>query len=106
MKESQVSVEALIGELDSTLHEPVRLGILILLHLNSSLTFSVIQKGLGVTSGNLNTHLTKLDTEGFVVKEKTFVNYRPRTVIHITAEGREALKKYSKSLKRILVEIS
>ncbi|MFX1283630.1 MAG: transcriptional regulator [Promethearchaeota archaeon] len=106
MKERPVSIETLIGELNSTLHEPVRLGILMLLHLNSSLTFSVIQKGLGVTSGNLNTHLTKLDTEGFIVREKTFVNYRPRTVIYITKEGREALKKYSKSLKRILIEIS
>lgn len=105
MKESPASVEALIGELNSTLHEPVRLGILMLLHLNSSLTFSVIQKGLGVTSGNLNTHLTKLDTEGFIIKEKTFVDYRPRTIIHITTEGRKALKKYSRSLKQILVEI-
>lgn len=105
MTENPASVENLIGELDSTLHEPVRLGILMLLHLNSSLTFSVIQKGLNVTSGNLNTHLTKLDTEGLITKEKTFVNLRPTTVVQITVEGRKALRKYSKSLKRILLGI-
>ena len=105
MQENLTSVENLIAELDSTLHEPVRLGILMLLHLNSSLAFSVIQHGLGVTSGNLNTHLTKLDAAGLIVREKTFVNVRPRTVIHITTEGREALKKYSKSLRRIFLEI-
>ncbi|MHA2246573.1 MAG: transcriptional regulator [Candidatus Hodarchaeales archaeon] len=98
-------MESLIGELNSTLHVPVRLGILILLHLNSSLTFSVIQKGLGVTPGNLSTHLARLDTEGLITKEKAFVNLRPTTLVQITVEGRSALKKYSKSLKRIILEI-
>jgi DNA-binding MarR family transcriptional regulator len=105
MTENPVSVESLIGELDSTLHEPVRLGILMLLHLNSTLTFSVIQKGLNVTSGNLNTQLTKLDTEVLIIKEKTFVNLRPTTVVQITVEGRKALRKYSRSLKQIFMGI-
>ncbi|MFX0122724.1 MAG: transcriptional regulator [Candidatus Hodarchaeota archaeon] len=102
MEENPALLEELLSGLDSTIHEPVRLGILILLHLNTSLAFSVLQKGLGVTSGNLNSHLTKLDAMGFVTREKTFVNLRPRTVIYITTEGRRALKEYTKSLKTIL----
>ena len=102
MEENPIPMEDLLSGLDSTIHEPVRLGILMLLHLNSSLTFSVLQKGLGVTSGNLNSHLTKLDSIGFVTREKTFVDLRPRTVIYITSEGRSALKEYSKSLRSIL----
>ncbi len=97
------SVGNLLDEINSTLHEPVRLGTMMLLHLNSSLTFSIIQKGLGVTSGNLNTHLTNLDSKGYIIKEKTFVNLRPRTVIYITPKGRKALKQYTKSLKQILL---
>ena len=103
MEENPPLMEDLLSGLDSTIHEPVRLGILMLLHLNSSLAFSVLQKGLGVTSGNLNSHLTKLDSIGFVTREKTFVNLRPRTVVHITKDGRRALKDYTKSLKTILV---
>lgn len=99
------TVEQLLGKLDSTLHEPVRLGILILLHLNSSLPFSDIQKGLGVTSGNLNTHLKKLEENELITKERTFVDTRPRTVIYITEKGRLSLKKYSKSLRHILIGI-
>jgi len=76
-----------------------------LLHLNSSLAFSVLQKGLGVTSGNLNSHLTKLESIRFITREKTFVNLRPRTVIHITKAGRKALREYTKSLKSILIGI-
>ncbi|MHA2225921.1 MAG: transcriptional regulator [Candidatus Hodarchaeales archaeon] len=103
MEEKPASLGNLIDELDSSLHEPVRLGTMMLLHLNSSLTFSVLQRGLGVTSGNLSTHLTNLTTKGFITQEKTFVNVRPRTVIHITSSGRTALKQYSKSLKQILL---
>lgn len=102
MEENPTLMEDLLSRLDSNIHEPVRLGILMLLHFNSSLAFSILQKGLGVTSGNLNSHLTKLDSIGFVTREKTFVNLRPRTVISITKEGRMALKDYTKSLRTIL----
>lgn len=105
MGKSTPDIEELLGELNSTLHEPVRLGILILLHLNTSLPFSTIQKGLGVTSGNLNTHLTKLEENNLVTRERTFVDTRPRTVIYITEKGRKSLRKYSKSLKNILIGI-
>ena len=105
MSKSPASLEIPLDELDSTIHEPVRLGILMLLHLNSSLTFSVLQRGLGVTSGNLSTHLTKLMKEDYILQEKTFVNVRPRTVVHITPEGRKALKNYTSSLKQIIIGI-
>jgi len=105
MGKNPPTVENLLGELDSTLHEPVRLGILMLLHLNSSLPFSIIQKGLGVTSGNLNTHLKKLEENELITKERTFVDTRPRTIIYISDKGRKSLKNYSRSLKNILIGI-
>jgi DNA-binding MarR family transcriptional regulator len=105
MGKNPPSVEELLEELDSTLHEPVRLGILMLLHLNTSLPFSTIQNGLGVTSGNLNTHLKKLEENELVTRERTFVDTRPRTVIYISDKGRKSLRKYSKSLKNILIGI-
>ncbi|WP_455143785.1 transcriptional regulator [Candidatus Hodarchaeum mangrovi] len=106
MKETNLLRENIpLNELDSTVHEPVRLGVLTLLHLNSSLTFGTIQKGLGVTSGNLNTHLTKLIQEEFIKQEKTFIDVRPRTIIHITPKGRNALINYTKCLKQILEQI-
>lgn len=105
MGKSLPDVEELLGELNSTLHEPVRLGVLMLLHLNTSLPFSTIQKGLGVTSGNLNTHLKKLEDNELVTRERTFVETRPRTVIYITEKGRKSLRKYSKSLRNILTGI-
>lgn len=99
------NVRDLLSQLDSLVHEPVRLGILTLLHLNSSQPFSILQKGLGVSSGNLNSHLTRLSDKDYITQEKTFVKQRPRTVIHITPVGRKALRQYSKSLRKILADI-
>ena len=106
MESDPSSLEGLIEKLASPLHEPVRLGILILLHFHNELAFSTIQKGLGVTSGNLNTHLSRLESDGLVLSQKTFVNLRPRTVISISSEGRNALKSYSSSLKDVIQTIS
>jgi DNA-binding MarR family transcriptional regulator len=100
------SLEGLISKLASPLHEPVRLGILILLHFHNELAFSTIQKGLGVTSGNLNTHLSRLESDGLIISQKTFVNLRPRTVISISSKGRKALISYSSSLKDVIQTIS
>ena len=98
-------LENLLDELSSPVHEPVRLGVLMLLHLHSTLPFSVIQKTLGVTPGNLNNHLARLENEEFISKEKGFVDLRPRTLLHITDSGRAALMSYSGLLKKILITI-
>ncbi|MHA1971361.1 MAG: transcriptional regulator [Candidatus Hodarchaeales archaeon] len=106
MERKPTSLEELIQKLASPIHEPVRLGILMLLHFQNALTFSSIQKGLGVTSGNLNTHLSRLKEEGLILSQKAFVNLRPRTIISITPAGRKALESYSSSLKEIIYAIA
>ncbi|MHA1994673.1 MAG: transcriptional regulator [Candidatus Hodarchaeales archaeon] len=105
MNQHPPSLESLLEDLSSPIHEPVRLGVLMLLHLNSVLAFSTIQKTLGVTSGNLNTHLARLEEEGFINKEKGFVDLRPRTLVYITENGRSALVGYSSLLKQVLITI-
>ena len=105
MTQSPPSLEFLLTELSTPLHEPVRLGILMLLHLHTSLAFSVLQKTLGVTAGNLNSHLTRLEGEGLLTKEKSFVDLRPRTLLLITKKGHTALLGYSNLLKQVLITI-
>ena len=106
MESDPSSLEDLIGKLATPLHEPVRLGILILLHFHNDLAFSTLQKALGLTSGNLNTHLARLETEKLILSQKQFVKLRPRTVISITSNGREALLSYTSSLKDIIETIN
>ena len=91
-----------VTEIDSFIHEPVRLGILLLLKIHHQLPFAEIQKALQITSGNLNSHLTKLQEKKYVIIEKRFVDLRPRTVIFLSKEGKSALSKYIGDFSKIL----
>ncbi|MFX1514099.1 MAG: transcriptional regulator [Promethearchaeota archaeon] len=104
-KYEELTLREFLTELNSLIHEPVRLGILTLLLFHDRLPFSIIQNILGVTSGNLNSHTKKLTEEGLVTITKTFVDARPRTVIKITPKGRNSLRSYSKQVVLLLQEV-
>ena len=84
---------------ESKLSSPVRLGIMILLRTKSKMIFSEIQKALRLTSGNLDSHLRHLEKSGYVHIRKGLSLKGPRTIIEITSEGEEELKRYVSKLK-------
>jgi DNA-binding MarR family transcriptional regulator len=75
-----------------------------LLISNDELPFKALKESLSVTDGNLSTHLSKLEKEGYVRIEKTFEGKRPKTVVHITTVGREAFETYIEALKIFIEE--
>lgn len=89
---------------DPLLHQAVRSKLISLLISNDELPFKALKKSLGVTDGNLSSHLTKLEKEEFVIIEKTFEGKRPKTVVHITPKGREAFAEYIEALKKFIEE--
>jgi DNA-binding MarR family transcriptional regulator len=93
-------------EINLLVHDPVRLGILILLMTNSQgLSFTHLQSSLGLTSGNLSTHAQKLSKAEYVDIIKTFIEFKPRTFLRITPKGLKALKNYSGILEKILISM-
>ncbi len=89
---------------DPLLHQPVRSKLLSLLITNDELPFKALKESLGVTDGNLSSHLSKLEKEEYVLMEKTFVGKRPRTMVHITVKGRKAFSSYIEDLKKFIEE--
>ncbi len=89
-------------ELDKLLHNRVRLAVMVLLAEHGEMSHTELREALGVTDGNLATHIAKLEAEGLVEVEKGFSGRRPRTVYRITQRGRERLLRYAKALKEIL----
>jgi len=89
---------------DPLLHQEVRSKLVSLLIANEELPFKALKEYLEVTDGNLSTHLTKLEKAGYVMIEKTFEGKKPKTVVHITDEGRKAFKKYIEALKIFIEE--
>ena len=51
-----------------------------------------LQRLTGLNKGNLSIHLSKLETAGLVEVQKEFVGRKPRTLVSLTPQGREALE--------------
>ncbi len=66
------------------------------------LDFNDLKAQLGLTDGNLSTHLTALDNAGYIKIAKSFKGRKPRTTISQTAKGKRALTNYIDLLQGIL----
>jgi DNA-binding MarR family transcriptional regulator len=91
--------------LDPLIHAPARLRILVTLAaLNDgdTLSFTRLQDMIGLTPGNLITHLRKLEDAGYLSTEKTGHGVWSRTTVTLSNGGRAALEAYTKALRNLL----
>jgi DNA-binding MarR family transcriptional regulator len=91
--------------LDPVIHAPVRLRIaatLAALPAGDTLSFTRLQDILGLTAGNLITHLRKLEEAGYLTSETTGNGRASRTSLALTADGRAALGNYTEALRALL----
>lgn len=72
------------------------------LAVNDSLDFTSLKEFLDVTDGNLATHIKKLENEGFISVEKSFIDNKPNTKYSMTPEGKKAFKEHLKVLEQII----
>ena len=89
---------------DPLLHQGIRSKLVSLLINNDELPFKALKEALGVTDGNLSSHLSKLEKENYISIEKTFEGKRPKTVVKISLEGRKAFDSYIEALKQFIEE--
>ena len=92
-------------ELDPLIHVPARLRImatLAALEEGDALSFTRLQDMIGLTPGNLITHLRKLEEAGYVRSEKTERAGAVQTWVALTHLGRSALETYRAALRDLL----
>ena len=77
--------------LDTTVHGPLRLGVLTALQLDGPHDFTALKKRLEVADGSLGLQLLKLEEAEYVRAQKTFVGRRPKTTYHLTTKGRRRI---------------
>lgn len=91
--------------LDPVIHAPARLRIAVTLAAlpdGDNLSFTKLQDLIGLTPGNLITHLRKLEEAGYLNTETTGNGRASRTSIALTRHGRAALDTYTDALRRLL----
>jgi DNA-binding MarR family transcriptional regulator len=95
--------------LDPAIHVPARLRIVVTLaalHEGDTLSFPRLQEMIGLTPGNLITHLRKLEDAGYLVSEKTGSSgVASRTSVALTIRGRAALDAYTEALRDLLGQL-
>ena len=89
-------------QLDRVIHEKGRLAIMSMLAASPELSFTELREALGMTDGNLTTHIRTLQQAGYVSVTKSFQNNRPLTTCALTAAGRKAFAQYINLLERIV----
>ena len=64
--------------------------------------FAKLQDLIGLTPGNLITHLRKLEDAGYITTHKNGSGVTARTAVALTTGGRAALDRYSAALRELL----
>jgi DNA-binding MarR family transcriptional regulator len=91
--------------LDPVIHAPARLRLMVTLATlpdGDNLSFTRLQDLIGLTPGNLITHLRKLEDAGYVRTEKTGSGVNALTIIALTLGGRAALERYTAVVRQLL----
>jgi DNA-binding MarR family transcriptional regulator len=91
-------------QLDRVIHEKGRLAIMSSLAGSPELSFTELRESLGMTDGNLTTHIRTLQEAGYVAVTKSFQNNRPLTTCVLTPAGRRAFADYIDLLEQIVAQ--
>jgi DNA-binding transcriptional ArsR family regulator len=83
-----------LAAVDRRVHEPTSLAILTALSKFESAEFRLIQSLLGLTSGNLSSHLGRLEEAGFVDIAKQIKDKKSNTRIRLSKKGRSSVEQY------------
>ena len=95
-----------LSDIDKIIHEPARLMIMSYLYVVESADFVFLRNQTGLTDGNLSSHLSKLESAGYVVIEKRFKGKKPQTMLKLSVSGREAFELYRKKMEQVLSGLS
>ena len=90
---------------NEVIHQSTRLKIMATLRgmpPGELVEFTRLKAILGVTDGNLGTHLNTLEQAGYIQVVKDFAGKKPRTRVSMTPAGRGAFETHVAYLKSML----
>ena len=101
---SKRRINQIYNNIDRVIHEPVRLAILKILTSAKEVDFNFLLTTLGLTKGNLATHINKLEISGLIEIKKEFRGKIPHTSYRITKTGRREFQEYWENMSQLAPE--
>lgn len=92
----------ILKDLDKAFENKTRLGIMSALMVNDYLDFNDLKELLGVTDGNLASHLKSLEKSKYIIYQKGFIGRKPNTTYSATNVGKNAFKKHINAIEQLL----
>jgi DNA-binding MarR family transcriptional regulator len=89
-------------QLDKAFDSRVRLGVMSVLMVNEWVNYGELKDLLGLTDGNLASHITALEKIDYVAIRKQFVGKKPLTSYQVTEKGRKAFKEHLDALEKLI----
>jgi DNA-binding HxlR family transcriptional regulator len=95
-------VSSFIAQLNPVFENRVRLGIMSVLLVGDPKDFITLRALLGVTDGNLSSHLKVLEEHRYVKMKKEFVGRKPQTSYMVTETGRRSFQDHLEGLEKVI----
>jgi len=95
-------VKVSLEQFDKAFENRIRLQIMSVLVANESYDFNSLKELLGVTDGNLASHLKALEKESYITVTKSFIGRKPNTQYAASKAGREAFRKHLQALENLI----
>ncbi|WP_205748867.1 transcriptional regulator [Emticicia sp. CRIBPO] len=92
----------ILDNFNKAFESKARLGIMSVLLVNDTISFTGLKEILDLTDGNLATHLRTLEDAGYVAMQKEFVGRKPSTTYSVTPDGRKAFDDHLNVLEKLI----
>lgn len=95
-------MKEVLKDLDKAFENRTRLGIMSALMVNDYIDFNTLKDLLGVTDGNLASHLKSLERSQYITYKKVFLERKTNTCYAATPAGKSAFIKHINAIEQLL----
>ncbi|PLX00572.1 MAG: transcriptional regulator [Marinilabiliales bacterium] len=95
-------MENIILKINKSFENRIRLGIMSILIVNDKIDFKTLKNTLQTSDGNIASHTTALEKEGYIQITKRFIGKKPNTSYSATQKGKKAFKEHLDALEKII----
>ncbi len=94
----------ILNDINKAFDHRVRLGIMSVLMVNDYADFTSLKELLGVTDGNIASHIKALEKQKYIKVEKSFIDRKPNTRYLATDKGKKAFREHLDALEKLLAK--
>lgn len=91
-----------IEDLNKAFDNRVRLGIMTILLTQEWCDFTTFKETLGLTDGNLASHIKALEEDGYIEVRKSFIGKKPNSSYRATKKGKKEFLNHLETPQNII----